>query len=220
MYSEEEYLQLSGIQHFAFCRRQWALIHIEQQWADNLRTVQGELMHNRAHDSSICNDFGDLITVRGLRIASSTLGVSGMCDVVEFRRCPEGIILSGRDGTWRPYPIEYKRGKPKEHDADELQLCAQALCLEEAFCCDINEGSLFYGEIRRRNVVELTSDLRDRVIAMLDEMHQMFRRGYTPKVKPSKACNACSLNEMCLPKLCRNISAALYIQAHVQEVAE
>ena len=217
VYSEEEYLQLSGIQHFAFCRRQWALIHIEQQWAENLRTVQGEIMHRRAHDGTIHNGCGDSITVRGLRISSSKLGVSGMCDVVEFRRCHNGITLSGHDGAWLPYPIEYKRGKPKEHDADELQLCAQALCLEEMFCCEIPEGSLFYGEIRKRRVVELTPDLRDRVAIMLDEMHRLFHRGHTPKVRPTKSCNACSLNEVCLPKLCRNISAASYIQAHVQE---
>lgn len=217
MYSEEEYLQLSGIQHFAFCRRQWALIHIEQQWAENLRTVQGEIMHKRAHDSSIKDCCGDLITVRGLRVSSSALGISGMCDVVEFRRCHDGIILSGHDGTWLPYPIEYKRGKQKEHDADELQLCAQALCLEETFCCDIAEGSLFYGEIRKRIVVDLTPELRERVITMLDEMHRLFRRGHTPKVKPTKSCNACSLKELCLPRLCRNISVAAYMKAHVQE---
>lgn len=217
MYQEAEYLQLSGIQHFAFCRRQWALIHIEQQWADNLRTVQGEIMHQRAHDSAVYNDSGDLITVRGLRISSSTLGVSGMCDVVEFHRCDDGTALSGHDGYWRPYPIEYKRGKPKDHDADELQLCAQSLCLEEMFYCNIQEGSLFYGETRRRNVVELTPELRDRVFSMLEEMHQLFRRGHTPKVKPAKSCNACSLNEVCIPKICKSISAVSYVQAHIQE---
>lgn len=145
-YSEEDYLQLSGIQHFKFCRRQWALIHIEQQWADNYRTVDGTLMHERAHDTGLKESRGDLFITRGMNFFSSTLGVSGQCDVLEFRRSADGIELKDRDGLWQPYPVEYKRGMYNERTGDTLQLCGQAMCLEEMLACDIPRGALFYGE--------------------------------------------------------------------------
>ena len=147
-FKEEDYLQLSGLQHFVFCRRQWALIHIEGQWAENYRTVDGHLMHERVHDQEFRESRGDCLTVRGLAIHSTELGVSGQCDAVEFRRAPAGIALQNREGLWLPYPVEYKRGKPKKHSADELQLCAQAMCLEEMLCCAVPEGALYYGEPR------------------------------------------------------------------------
>ena len=139
---EEDWLQLSGLQHFAFCRRQWALIHIEDQWAENFRTVDGSLMHENAHDQGFRESRGDVLIVRGLAVHSAQLGISGQCDVVEFHQDPDGISLQGREGTWRPYPIEYKRGKPKDGPADALQLCAQAMCLEEMLCCAIQEGAI------------------------------------------------------------------------------
>ena len=190
-YAEDDYLLLSGIQHFAFCRRQWALIHIENLWAENLRTTEGHILHERAHDSSVREKRGDVITVRGVAVSSPSLGVSGQCDVLEYRRDDSGIPLSGEEGKWRPYPVEYKRGTPKETRADELQLCAQAMCLEEMLCCDIPEGALFYGETRRREVVTFTEELRGEVRECIAEMHRLYDRGYTPKVKPSRSCNAC-----------------------------
>ena len=201
-YNEEDWLQLSGLQHFAFCRRQWALIHIESQWAENYRTV---------HDQSLRESRGDLLIVRGLAIHSARLGASGQCDAVEFRRDPEGIPLQGREGLWLPYPVEYKRGRPKEHDADELQLCAQAMCLEEMLCCSVPAGALYYSEPRRRTAVEFTPELRKQVENSLSEMHQLFQRRYTPKVKASKACNACSLKELCLPKLMNREKVSTYL---------
>ena len=211
-YHDDDFLQLSGLQHFAFCRRQWALIHIEGQWAENYRTVDGEIMHERAHDGEISESRGDRIITRDMRVFSSKLGVSGACDVLEFRRSTEGIRLEGKEGLWQPYPIEYKRGRPKEYDADELQLCGQAMCLEEMLCCDIPKGALYYGETHRRSEVELTPELRDRVRSMLKEMHELYGRGYTPLVKPTKGCNACSLKELCLPKLMKKRSASEYIR--------
>ena len=160
MYAEEDYLMLSGIQHFAFCRRQWAMIHIEQQWAENYRTTSGELMHKKAHDEGSFEKRGDLLIVRGLRISSRELGLSGQCDVVEFHQDKDGIELFGYEGKWNPVPIEYKRGTPKENNADALQLCAQAICLEEMFQTNISEGFLYYGENRRRSKTEFTDDLR------------------------------------------------------------
>ena len=219
-YQEADYLQLSGLQHFSFCRRQWALIHVEQQWQDNLRTVEGDILHERAHDETIRERSRNKITFRGLRISSSELGISGSCDVVEFLRSDRGTRLAGEDGIWQPYPVEYKRGSSKLIDADRLQLCAQAMCLEEMLGCSISEGALYYGESRRREVVELTEELRAKVTQMLSEMHDYYRRGYTPKVKPGKHCNACSMKEVCLPALYRMSSASDYIRSHIGEDVE
>ncbi len=216
-YQEADYLQLSGLQHFSFCRRQWALIHVEQQWKDNLRTVEGDILHERAHDETIRERSRDKITFRGLRISSCKLGISGSCDVVEFIRSDRGTRLAGEDGLWQPYPVEYKRGSSKLIDADRLQLCAQAMCLEEMLGCSISEGALYYGETHRREVVELTEELRAEVTQMLLEMHDYYRRGYTPKVKPGKHCNACSMKELCLPVLYRTSSANDYIRSHIRE---
>lgn len=210
-YREDEYLQLSGLQHFRFCRRQWALIHIEQQWAENFRTVDGELMHEVAHDGTSTESRGDLYIVRGLRVTSSNLGVSGECDVVEFRRKDNGIPIDGKEGLWQPYPVEYKRGEPKADNCDALQLCAQAMCLEEMLCCSAPEGALFYGQTRRRQIVAFTEELREQVKNSLEEMHQLYHRDHTPTVKPSKACNGCSLKELCLPSLCRRKSVSTYL---------
>lgn len=218
-FDEEDYLQLSGIQHFSFCRRQWALIHIEHQWKDNLRTVEGELLHERAHDEGTSEKRGDLLTVHGMRVSSRRLGVSGACDVVEFRRSDDGVPLSGREGRWQPYPVEYKRGLPKSENVDRLQLCCQAMCLEEMLAVDINEGALFYGEPRRREKVNFSMDLREAVLSILEEMHCYASRGYTPKVKIGAFCRACSLNELCLPQLCKNPSATEYVKKRLREEA-
>ena len=183
----QEPLLLSGIQHFSFCRRQWALIHIEQQWSENARTVDGTLFHRRAHVDAQFESRGDLLIARGFRIASQRLNVVGVCDVVEFHRDPTGIELFGREGRWSVYPVEYKKGASKADDADRLQLCGQAMCLEEMLACDIPGGSLFYGETRRRETVAFTEELRGRVSAMLDEMRRLFDRGYTPKAKPARS---------------------------------
>ena len=213
---EEDWLLLSGLQHFAFCRRQWALIHIENQWAENFRTVDGHLMHERVHDQEFRESRGDRLTVRGLAIHSAQLGISGQCDAVEFHRDPDGISLRDREGLWQPYPVEYKRGKPKEDNVDELQLCAQAMCLEEMLCCTVPEGALYYGEPRRRTVVLFTPELRQQVRDSLTEMHQLYQRRYTPKVKPSNACNACSLKDLCLPKLMSRKKVADYLSAAME----
>ena len=199
-YREEDYLQLSGIQHFAFCPRQWALIHLENLWQENLQTAQGQLLHQRCHDAGQDESRGDLLILRDLRISSPSLGLSGACDVVEFHRDPKGVSLQGRDGLWMPYPVEYKRGKPKPHQADELQLCAQAICLEEMLCCSIPEGALFYGEPRRRQTVTLDESLRQTVKEMAEQMHQYAQRGYTPKVKPKKGYYIARIHEGINPK--------------------
>lgn len=214
---QENYLLLSGLQHFHFCRRQWALIHIEQQWTENLRTVEGALLHEKAHNKGARETRGDLVVARGLRVFSHTLGISGACDVVEFHRCADGVSLSGREGLWRVFPVEYKRGKPKSHQADELQLCAQAMCLEEMLCCAVPQGALYYGEPRSRHPIEFTQELRQTVRESLAGMHRLYARGHTPKVKPTKSCNACSMKDLCLPKLIKTPSPAAYMKKHLED---
>ena len=218
MYEESDFLQLSGVQHFKFCRRQWALIHVEKQWAENYRTVDGDILHQRAHDEGLRESRGDLLVVRDARVFSRTLGVSGACDVLEYHRGETGVPLPGKEGLWQPFPVEYKRGSPKEDTADALQLCGQAMCLEEMLCCAVPEGALYYGEPRRRTVVPFTPELRGQVQDNLKEMHELYKRRHTPKVKPSKACNACSLKVLCLPKLMGRKRVADYLAAAMEEL--
>jgi CRISPR-associated exonuclease Cas4 len=215
-YKEEDFLQLSGLQHFIFCRRQWALVHIEQQWEDNERTAIGEIMHKRTHNVDIREKRGDTITVRAMRIRSFELGISGECDVVEFHRAEKGVQLQDEQGTWEIYPVEYKKGKQKSDQSDSAQLCAQAMCLEEMFCTEIKCGALYYGEIRRRESVKFTEDLRNLVKDTIKEMHQDFKRGYTPKAKRKKCCNACSLKDICLPEIEKKISVSQYMKKAIQ----
>lgn len=216
-FNDEDFLQLSGLQHFKFCRRQWALIHIENQWAENYRTTDGAILHENAHNGAFSESRGYLLVTRDMRIFSRSLGVSGACDVLEFHRGETGIPLKSREGLWQPYPVEYKRGKPKEGTEDALQLCGQAMCLEEMLCCEISRGALYYGEPRRRTEVDFTPELRREVTALLTAMHDLYRRGRTPKVKPTKACNACSLKSLCLPKLMRGKSVSSYLRGAMEE---
>lgn len=216
-YAEDNYLMISGIQHFKFCRRQWALIHVEQQWEENVHTIMGELMHKKVHDPYITEKRRDTLVVRALPVSSRIMGISGECDVVEFHKCEDGIKLYGHRGLYSVYPVEYKKGKPKLTEEDKLQLTAQALCLEEMFSTEIPEGAIFYGETRRRDVVEFHEELRLEVKRMFQEMHQYYDRNYTPKVKYSKACNACSLKEVCLPKLGKAVSVKSYMNQMLEE---
>lgn len=217
LYNEEDYLQLSGIQHFAFCRRQWALAYIELQWQENVRTVEGKILHENAHDAAMKEKRGDLIIVRAMPVHSREIGISGECDVVEFHKSDEGIPISGREGKYIVVPVEYKRGKPKSTDIDALQVAAQALCLEEMLCCEIPYGYIYYGEIRRREKIEFTEELRRKVKDMFAEMHKYYGQRYTPKVKWSKSCNACSLKDICMPVLNKNVSVKKYLDDRMKE---
>jgi CRISPR-associated exonuclease Cas4 len=216
-YPSEDLLPLSGIQHFVFCRRQWALIHIERQWQENVLTMEGRLLHKRTDDPFFTETRHGVITARAVPIASYRLGLSGVCDVVEFTESPEGVKLPGREGLYLPAPVEYKRGHEKLDRCDESQLCAQAMCLEEMLAVNIPAGFLYYGEIRHRVQVVLDDELRQWVGEMCSEMHAYYRRGYTPKVKTSKACSSCSLADICLPVLQENvIPASKYIRQQIE----
>jgi len=217
-YTPDELLPLSGIQHFIFCRRQWALIHIERQWQENALTVEGKLLHKRVDNPFFSETRKGVITARSVPIASYRLGLSGVCDVVEFTESPEGVQMPSREGLFLPAPVEYKRGREKQEPSDEAQLCAQAICLEEMLSVAIPSGYLYYGETRHRIAVELTAELRELVRNMAEEMHAYFQRGYTPRVKTSKACRSCSLADICLPVLQEKVMpASKYIQQQIEE---
>lgn len=218
-YTADELLPLSGIQHFLFCRRQWALIHIEMQWQDNVLTVEGKQLHERVDDPFFVETRHHVIISRSVPVASYTLGISGICDVVEFVRADDGVRLPGREGYYQPTPIEYKRGRPKRDPIDEAQLCAQAMCLEEMLSVTIPRAYLYYGQTCHREPVELTEELRRLVRDATAEMHAYMARGYTPRVKISKACRSCSLVDLCLPGLQEKPSSAtIYIQRHIEQV--
>jgi CRISPR-associated exonuclease Cas4 len=216
-YTQDDLLPLSGIQHFLFCRRQWALIHIEQQWKENALTAEGRIMHKRVDDPFFTETRNGVITARSVPVASYRLGLSGICDVVEFTSSSDGVKLPNREGFYLPSPIEYKRGKEKHDRSDETQLCAQAMCLEEMLSTSIQRGYLYYGQTRHRAEVEFTSELRTLVQDMSAEMHNYFSRGYTPKVKTHKGCRSCSLADVCLPVLQEKVMvASKYIRHQIE----
>lgn len=216
-YSPDELLPLSGLQHFLFCRRQWALIHVERQWQENVLTAEGRILHKRVDDPFFTEARKGMIIARSVPVASYRLGLSGVCDVVEFTTSPQGVRLPGREGLFLPAPVEYKRGRPKREPSDEAQLCAQAICLEEMLAVSIPNGYLYYGQTRRRAEVVLTPELRDLVTAAAVEMHAYFERGYTPRVRPFKGCRACSLADVCLPELQKDvITASKYISQQLE----
>lgn len=213
VYNEDDFLMLSSIQHFVFCRRQWALIHVEQEWQDNVLTLEGQLVHERADNAMSREKRGELLIVRALPLQSASLGISGICDVVECVQHPEGVPIVGEQGTYRVHPVEYKRGKTKIHDADRLQLTAQVMCLEEMLVHPpIPVAYLYYNETRRREEVTITDELRNKVRDITTEMHRYFRQRHTPKVKTGKHCRQCSLRHICLPELLNKEKASAYIE--------
>lgn len=217
IYDDDNILSISGIQHFVFCRRQWALIHLEQQWAENLLTVSGEIMHRRAHDNSFTETRNGIITSRGMQVVSYELGIYGVCDVVEFIPSESGAAIHGKSGRYKIIPVEYKHGEPKETDADILQVAAQALCLENMFCTKIDELNIFYGKTKHRQRIEFSDEIRNRLIEVIDEMHLLYERRYTPRVKQNKNCRACSLKNLCLPRLTKIKSVNKYVSDMLEE---
>lgn len=214
---DDSYLLLSGIQHFQFCPRQWALIHIEQQWEENVRTVEGQHLHQKADDPYIREKRKDKLIVRGMAVKSELLNISGQCDVVEFVEHPAGVSLHGTPGLYRPIPIEYKRGKPKVGREDELQLAAQAICLEEMFLCPIDEGYLYYHETKHRHQVILSDVLKDEVKKIVSKMNDYYRTRHTPRVKTGPHCKSCSLQNICLPELMVRESVTTYLERRLKD---
>jgi len=192
MYSEEQLLQLSGLQHLLFCERQCALIHIEGIWIESRLTIEGKQLHDKVH-SGESESRGNVKIVTGLMLQSLRLGLSGKADVVEFRKMDASKF-------WHPFPVEYKRGRPKRDKSDEVQLCAQAICLEEMLNIKIPMGALFYGKTRHRKEIIFDDQLRSLTESMAKRLHELIESGITPNAEYSKKCNNCSLFDVCMPK--------------------
>ena len=191
--ADADLIALSALQHYLFCPRQCALIHIEQAWAENAATAEGRVAHERVHAVGAEMRRG-VRSVTGMPLRSNRLGVTGIADVVELHRTA--------DGAWRPFPVEHKRGRPKAHRADEVQLCAQAMALEEMFAVDITDGALFYGQPHRRTPVTFDAVLRALTQQVAAATHALLAAGRTPRIGyDKKRCDACSLLDICRPRI-------------------
>lgn len=223
MYGEDDFLPISALQHLAYCERQWALIHLEGLWAENALTAQGGTLHRKVHETDT-EVRGDIRIARGLRLRSARLGLTGRADVVEFHRLPanssRGAQLQGADGLWQPFPVEYKRGRSKEGVCDEVQLCAQAMCLEEMLDVPIPRGALYYGQPRRRTDVELDRRLRDKTVALVERLRRLTEAAQTPPPTPGKNCRRCSLRSQCLPRTVLRAKASCYTRRMMADIEE
>ena len=214
MFSEADLVSISAIQHYVFCPRQCALIHIEQQWHENRWTAEGRLLHERA-DMPKRDARGAQVITRRVHIRSLVHGITGFADIVEYHRvstADNAVALSGREQLWMPRPVEYKRGKPKADKSDEMQLCAQVLCLEEMHNIRIDEGFLFYGSIRRRHSVAMTQTLREQTIATIAALQKMLAQTALPSAIAGPHCRSCSLEDICLPDISSAALASRYWQ--------
>lgn len=193
-YTEEDLLPLSGLQHLLFCERQCALIHVEQAWFENVLTAEGRIMHQKVHESDR-EERGKIRVEYAMPLRSLKLGLVAKTDVVEFHR-----IEGEKREEWHPFPVEYKHGKPKKDNSDKVQLCAQAMCLEEMLGVEIKEGAIFYGKIRRRQDVVFDEALRAETMETARKFHELVGSGLTPKGEYKTRCKNCSLMDLCLPK--------------------
>lgn len=226
-FSEDELLPISGLEHLLYCERQAALIHIEAVWSDNRQTAEGTALHERVHEAAT-EVRGGVRVARGLRLRSLTLGLSGMADVTEFYRLEEtgdlapgfGIMLPGTAGLWRPFPVEYKRGELRHDHGYEVQLCAQAICLEEMLDCHISEGAIYFGKTARRLAVAFEPSLREKTRAAASSFHGLVSSGMTPRANYGKKCPNCSLVEICLPRLGRGKSTTGYLRKALADIEE
>ncbi len=231
LFVEDDLLPLSALQHLVFCERQCALIHIEKVWADNALTVEGSHRHERVHEQAPRREVrGDVVITRGLPLRSFELGVSGIADVVEFHRMatpgqgqsPAALVaLQGLPGRWRPFPVEYKRGKPKANHCDAVQLCAQAICVEEMLKVPVPQGALFYGATQRRHDVSFDEALRHETKEVSGRLHGLMRDRVTPRVERRPACRRCSLVDQCRPDATApGRSASLYVRRAFQRIVQ
>lgn len=227
LYSEDDLLMISGLQHLIFCKRQCALIHLEGVWAENYLTAQGQVLHSKV-DKVSSEARLNVIEVHALRLKSLQLGLTGVADKVEFHLYQEetdnqgykiATKISGKKGFWKPFPVEYKRGKVKTHRADEIQLCAQALCLEEMLKVYIPQGALFYGKNRRRIVVDFDNELRNLTIDAANEFHNLIATDKTPEAEYMKQCESCSLIEFCLPGIKKHKSAKVWLNNELEKIS-
>ncbi|MGC8732420.1 MAG: CRISPR-associated protein Cas4 [Halothiobacillaceae bacterium] len=190
MYSDDELIPISALSQFVFCPRRCALIHLEQVWVDNQFTAEGELLHEHVHELSVSGPAG-VRRVTAMPVRSLTYGLIGQCDLVEF---------VPTDGSERPYPVEFKRGTPRRGDCDLVQLCAQAMCLEEMLGHAVPSGAVYYAKLRRRKAITFSPALRDYTRRLISEVRQLFLLGHTPPASLQSKCSACSLIDFCTPQ--------------------
>ena len=223
MYIEDDLLPISALQHLLFCERRAALVHLEGLWDENLFTSEGHLLHDRADDSET-EVRGDLRIARGLRLRSLRLGLVGRADVVEFHRLTErdtGVQLEGVAGLWQPMPVEYKRGALRKEEGYEIQLCAQALCLEEMLNAGIPSGAIYWGKTRRRVDIAFDRKLRAGTEAAAARLHELLNGNATPQAVLGPKCERCSVLDLCLPKATGGQrSARGYLSKETADAAE
>jgi CRISPR-associated exonuclease Cas4 len=220
MYEEDDMLMLSGIQHFVFCPRQWALIHLEQQWADNKLTMQGQILHTNVDNPFYRQKNGDVITLRSVHLASRRLGLYGISDAVELlpSDSPDNSITHERyAGYWRPFPVEYKRGRRKPNECDEVQLAAQVMCLEEMYGIHIPYAALYYNEVKHRETISISDTLRQTTQRCADKMHEIYKSQVIPDANKHKFCKSCSLKDICLPETNDCAKVANYLKRNLYE---
>lgn len=220
MYQEDDMLMLSGIQHFRFCPRQWALIHLEQQWEDNRLTAEGDILHKHVDDPFYRQKYADCICLRSVSVASSLLGLYGITDIVELHPADDeanSMRHPQYQGCWLPYPVEYKHGRPKKDDIDTLQLAAQAMCLEEMYHLSIPRGAIYYAQIKRRVEIEFVPELRSNVETCSKAMHDIFHEAKIPPIAYGKHCERCSMNDICMPQSGNTAKASCYLKKNLYE---
>jgi len=221
MYSEEEFLPISALEHLCFCERQVAFIHVEGLWQDNLYTAEGSILHQKVHQSTH-ESRADTRIARGLWLRSFKLGLCGKTDLIEFKRINKkgegAITLSGISGWWRPFPVEYKRGRLRSEISYEIQLCAQGICLEEMLGISIDYGALYFGKTNRRLEIALSVDLRNKTQIAANRLHEIVRLSITPPAKKSSRCRFCSMVNLCLPGLTRKTDIEAYIKHSLNSI--
>lgn len=220
MFDEDDLIPISALQHFIFCPRQCALIHLEQKWTENALTAKGRVLHQHVHTGGT-ESRADTITTRSLRVRSLKLGLIGEADIVEFTRDDShGVRLPGRAGLWRPSVVEYKRGRPKLDKSDEVQMCAQSLCIEEMLNCHIEMGQLYYGEPKRRLDVPLGEDLRSLTRQTVHSVREILNSTKLPPGRNDAKCDSCSLVDDCLPNIRTKDKAATKYLSNILNDAE
>lgn len=210
MFSDEDLLPISGLQHLNFCERQWGLIHMEQEWSENVLTAEGAHLHRHVHEQGT-ESRGGVLMVRGLRLRSLRLGLYGVADMVEFHKTPAGQY---------PYPVEYKRGRKRHDRSDELQLCAQALCLEEMLNVTVPEGAVYYGQPRRRAMIDLSASLRKEVEHLCRRARELYDLGRIPPPLLAPHCKNCSLREICMPELADKDRSERYVNEILRNILQ
>jgi CRISPR-associated exonuclease Cas4 len=218
MFSEDELLPLSALQHVVFCDRQAALIHVERLWSENVHTIEGHHAHEQAHETG-GESRGSIRIVRALPLRSFSVGLIGVADVVEFHQQGAGVVLPGRVGRWRLFPIEYKKGKPKRHRADDVQLCGQAMCLEEMFQTTVTDGALFYAKTRRRKPIAFDETLRALTLRAAARFREIVEQRLTPAARWGAKCRQCSLIDDCRPRAAEK-SARRYLTSMIRYAGE